>query len=49
MPSAIHGRGADLNCAATAASVDRGSGKSGSVDGSGTFIAAISARSQSIG
>ena len=39
----------DLNLSATAASVFSGSRKSGSVEASGTFMAAISARSQSIG
>ncbi len=49
MPSTIHGRAQDLNFSAVAASTAPGRRKSGSVDGSGTFIAAISARSQSIG
>ena len=49
MPSTIQGRRCDLYLAPIVARVAAGTGRSGSVVGSGTFIAAISAMSQSIG
>ena len=49
MPSTIQGRRCDLYLSPMAASVAAGTGRFGSVVGSGTFIAAISAMSQSIG
>ena len=49
MPIAIQGRANGANFSPTDVSTVVGTCKSGSVEDSGTFIAAIKARSQSIG
>jgi len=49
MPSTIQGRGSAANFASIASRVSAGTGRLGSRVGNGTFIAAISAGSQSIG
>jgi hypothetical protein len=49
IPSTIHGREQAAYFSLIVAVAVGGSGKSGSVDGNGTFIAAIKARNQSIG
>ena len=49
IPITIQGRARDANFSPTMVKTGVGSRKSGSVDGSGTFISTIKARSQSIG
>src|SRR5262249_9371695 len=49
IPSTIQGRAQEANCSLIAVDTTDGNGRLGSVDGNGTFVSAISARSQSIG